>query len=237
MKRGQVTYFIIAGLIILIAVIMILSARFDLIKNFYEEQRTKLVGVPAEIAPVENYIQECLDEVSNTGVKFVLLQGGYYDPINNVDLDSFKVAYWIDGKAISPPLKIIQNEISKFIDSSINECILAFPDINYKITPTKSRTQTIIKEKLILIKIKYNTNVEYKDITYTLNSYNTNLNLDITKIIEDGKKIVQMEIDNQNELDISLLETLDYKIDIFPHDRGLIYSLSNNQTTLMFAVK
>src|SRR3989344_9340452 len=100
MKRGQVTYFIIAGLIVLIAVILIFSARLSLLKDVYEEQTAKLLGVPADIKPVEDYVQECLNDVSKTGVDFVLLQGGYYAPKEYIPLDIFKVAYWYDNKDI-----------------------------------------------------------------------------------------------------------------------------------------
>ena len=236
MKRGQVTYFIIAGLIVLIAVILIFSARLSFLKDVYEEQTTKLLGVSADIKPVEDYIQGCLNEVSKTGVDFVLLQGGYYEPNNSVELDLFKVAYWYDNKDISPSLETVQNEISKFINANLNECILTFLDSDYKINLANPKIQTNVKKDLILITAEYRTNVESKNITFKLNKFNSKLSHDITNIIESGKKIVDME-SNSQDIDIELMESLNYKVDIFPYDDVLIYSLSNNQTTLMFANK
>ncbi len=236
MKRGQVTYFIIAGLIVLIAVIMIFSARFDFLKSLYEEQTTKLIGVPSDIKPVEDYLQDCLDDVSKTGVNFVLMQGGYYDPDNSIELDLFKIAYWYDNKDISPSFETVQNEISKFINANLNECILTFPDSDYKINLITPKTQTTVKKDLILITTEYKTNVEYKNTTFKLNKFNSKLKQDITDIIESGKKIVDMELNNQ-DIDLELIESLNYKVDMFPYDDDIIYSLSNNQTTLMFANK
>jgi len=236
MKRGQVTYFIIAGLIVLIAVILIFSARLSFLKDVYEEQTNKLIGVPADIKPVEDYVQECLNDVSKTGVDFVLLQGGYYNPNNSIELDLFKVAYWYDNKDISPSLETVQNEISKFINANLNECILTFPYSDYKINLVNPQAQTTIKKDLILITAEYKANIEYKNITFKLSKFNSKLSHDITNIIDSGKKIVDME-SNSQDIDIELIESLNYKVDIFPYDDGLIYSLSNNQTTLMFANK
>ena len=236
MKRGQVTYFIIAGLIVLLAAILIFSARLSFLKDVYEEQTTKLLGVPADIKPVEDYIQECLNDVSKTGIDFVLLQGGHYNPNNSIELDLFKVAYWYDNKDISPSLETVQNEISKFINANLNECILTFPYSDYKINLVNPQAQTTIKKDLILITAEYKANIEYKNITFKLSKFNSKLSHDITNIIDSGKKIVDME-SNSQDIDIELIESLNYKVDIFPYDDGLIYSLSNNQTTLMFANK
>lgn len=236
MKRGQVTQFIIAGLIILIAVVLVLFSQSEYIKDFFDVQRSKLVGFSSKIAPVNEHIKWCMNDVAEVGAKFVLLQGGHYEPKDYIDIETFKVAYWFDAEDISPSLEIIEKEISNFVDGNLDECVLTFPDENYKIISRKPSTKTIIRDNLIIINTEYNIDVEYKNETYSLDKFSSNLDLDIIDIINNGKKIVDMEVKN-DDIDILLLEDLDYKVDIFPYDDSLIYSLSDDQITLMFANK
>ena len=237
MKRGQVTYFIIAGLIVLLAVILIFSARLSFLKDVYEEQTNKLIGVPADIKPVEDYIQGCLNDVSKTGVDFVLLQGGYYGPNNSVELDLFKVAYWYDGKDVSPSLETVQNEISKFIDENIVSCIINFPDNNYNLTFKEQKASTKINNKNILINLNLNMNINFKNITFKLNKrFNVKLDSDAYDIYNSAKEIVKSEELNPSDIDLTFLAEIPYDINFFKNEEDeIVYVIESNQTTLYFA--
>src|SRR3989344_6619814 len=128
MKRGQVTHFIIAGLIIIIAIVLVLFARSEYLKNLYEEQRTKLVGLPADIKPIEDYVQECIDLSAPIAKDVIALQGGYAYPNESIDIAIANVAYWYDKKDISPSINIIENQMSIYFKDLVENCIKGFND-------------------------------------------------------------------------------------------------------------
>lgn len=236
MKRGQVTAFIIVGLVVLIAIILVYFANSEYLKDLFEEQRTKLTGIPAEIKPVGDYIQQCLDDVSKTGVDFVLLQGGYYEPKDYVELDLFRVAYWYDNKDISPSLEVIENEISKGINPLFKSCIDEY-DSSYKINLTSLKTDVKIKEKKILFTSNVNMNVIYKDVTYTINKkYILKKDSDVFDIYNTAKTIIDSEVLNPDEIDLTFLAEIPYDINFFKTDTNeIIYTIISDKTTLYFA--
>src|SRR3989338_11291846 len=165
MKRGQVTQFIIAGLIILIAVIFIILARLDYVKDLFEQQKTKFVGVPFDIKPVEEYVQSCLNEVAPLSKSAVLIQGGYYEPNNYIEIDIANVALWYDkGKDVSPSLKFIESEIGKVVDVLINSCIKEFYMEGYGLSINNINTNVKISENNILMQSFVDVDVNYKDL-------------------------------------------------------------------------
>lgn len=238
MKRGQVTYFIIAGLIILIAIIMVLATRLDILKNFYEEQRTKLVGAPAQIKPVESYIQECLDSVLEPSIDLILIQGGYYEPKNYVELDLFRVTYWFNGGDISPSLKIVENEITKGINPLFQNCINEF-DSSYLLDLKEIKHNIQIKDKNILLTSTMNIGVIYKNITFTIEKkFNIKKDSEVFDIYNTGKSIVDSEVSNPEEIDLTFLTEIPYDVNFFKtREDEIIYIITSNETTLYFANK
>ena len=77
MKRGAVTLFVIIGLLIVASVITIVFFRDDIANLFRKEQAITTVTVPKQIEPIKNYIDSCIDEVSQEDINKVSSQGGY----------------------------------------------------------------------------------------------------------------------------------------------------------------
>ncbi|MBR9691614.1 hypothetical protein GOV06_02410 [Candidatus Woesearchaeota archaeon] len=80
-KRGQITLFIILGIIILILV-----GSFFLIRSFVTEKKLTpelihaISEMPAELRPVRIYTEECLSAISEEALRKLGDQGGYISP-------------------------------------------------------------------------------------------------------------------------------------------------------------
>lgn len=98
-KRGQLTVFIIIGIIILVA-----GALF-----YFVEERTSVfnpdVIIPGEAAPVKEYLDQCIQNTAEKGLIIIGQQGGYIDiperiqrnPSSYLSYDPFniiKIPYW-----------------------------------------------------------------------------------------------------------------------------------------------
>lgn len=131
-KRGQTALFVILGLIIIGTVILLLIFRPQIIQpRMTEEEAKKFVA--SQIEPIKDYVRGCTKPSLKEGIILVGIQGGYYDPIEYVQLGEYKVAYdCIKKDSIymnKLPLfsrigdEIIeyasQNEVKKEIDSCI----------------------------------------------------------------------------------------------------------------------
>ncbi len=107
-KRGQVTIFIIIGIIIVAAGVLIYS--------FYPQIKSTLGG--EEKNPL-SYIQSCLeDEIKNTAEK-LSLQGGSLNPENYIMYDNSKVEYLCYTNEYYRPCVVQQPMLKQHIESEI----------------------------------------------------------------------------------------------------------------------
>src|SRR3989344_8819969 len=99
-SKGQVTIFIIVGILLVLAITLVIFVRREIITFKPEEI------IPTEKGKVENFITSCIDQVGNDALNRVGLQGGYIElPLevtddNNRRLDispSLAVPYWAYG--------------------------------------------------------------------------------------------------------------------------------------------
>ncbi|HLF54714.1 MAG TPA: hypothetical protein VI612_03265 [Candidatus Nanoarchaeia archaeon] len=81
MKRGQITVFIIIGLIILLVIgIIIYVTRVQVTKEI-EAVRPSVAKLPQEIQPVRDLVDVCISRLGKDGLKKLGDQGGYITPL------------------------------------------------------------------------------------------------------------------------------------------------------------
>jgi hypothetical protein len=78
-RKGQITVFIVLGIVILISVLgylfLIRSS-----EELAEREIPVIKEVPLELRPINNYIEWCIEEIGVSGLKRLGEQGGYIDP-------------------------------------------------------------------------------------------------------------------------------------------------------------
>ena len=111
-KRGQITIFIIIGILILFAFAFVfyLTSQAAVKKEILA--RPVIEEVPTEINPVVLFVEECIQQTAATGLKKLGESGGYIYPVgsysyeNPTDFDGVQVskntnttvAYWLYNK-------------------------------------------------------------------------------------------------------------------------------------------
>ncbi|MDD5253835.1 MAG: hypothetical protein PHG05_01880 [Candidatus Nanoarchaeia archaeon] len=107
-KRGQVTLFIIIGIIIVVIVGLLL-----IFKGQIQKEITK---TPEEFNQIPENIQNCLEMIGNDALYEVLFYGGQYPDIKN-NVEGF--AYLKDYTTI----KEIEESLNKYVEYNIDYCV------------------------------------------------------------------------------------------------------------------
>jgi len=106
-KRGQVTIFIILGIIILVVLAWLFFVRGDILDRITTDERAD-VFVSSQIEPIKELVSECTKEQLVDSIIYVSRSGGYFDPptgvnycdeyTSNLDdcLDPFLIAHSYD---------------------------------------------------------------------------------------------------------------------------------------------
>jgi len=124
-KRGQITTFIVAGIIVLVIVAMTLYLRRQL-------QPLK-VEAPPDVAPVQRFVEGCLHTVGEEGILKNSLQGGYYKNFDQQALSLPGMIYvpvYFNGVFLSVPTEEkIRKELGNYVADNLNSCIGDFKSL------------------------------------------------------------------------------------------------------------
>ena len=119
-KRGQVTIFIIVGIVLLFAFAGILYFNKSVVQErLTTEGDPVLAQVPQEFVPLQSYTENCLNQIGRRGLRILGEQGGYIYPnlmgeysasdptdADGLDLEPSKVPYWHYNKEPNSANKI-----------------------------------------------------------------------------------------------------------------------------------
>ena len=107
-KKGQVTVFIIIGIVVVFAFAAIFYFTQSSVKSSLSDQGEPIIAdVPLAFQPLKVYTENCLRQIGERGIKLAGGQGGYIDPTvtgsyiaddptesSGIDLGSVQIPYW-----------------------------------------------------------------------------------------------------------------------------------------------
>jgi len=129
-KRGQITIFIILGLILLLALGYFIFVRE---KAFMEVEQ-----IDPEYVPVKSFVETCLYNLGRDALDILGLNGGYIyfppdienDPnsyISTSPTPRFKNPYWWhDGIERVPTEEFMEDQISQYVENNMPDCLSEF---------------------------------------------------------------------------------------------------------------
>tara|TARA_Y100000034_G_scaffold100701_1_gene124460 strand:+ start:997 stop:2913 length:1917 start_codon:yes stop_codon:yes gene_type:complete len=186
-KRGQVTVYVILGIVVVAALAGVFLLRSYIIKSDFEREAEKF-KVSEDFIPLYNSYRGCINDITLEGVEIMALQGGYIEipryeyvvnpliPFSN-KLDVFgngalEVAYWFyeTGNGIQtekvPTLKGMQQDLGKYVDENLFLCTLNFTSYQgYGINEFENFNANVqIADNKVFVNVLSNFNVDYKEV-------------------------------------------------------------------------
>ncbi len=201
-KRGQITVFIIVGILILLSTALIIYLRRPAITP-------ETIVVPEQVVPIKEYVETCLESTAETGISIAASNGGYIyfpDEISRNPrahlpslIDNVMTPYWYyDGSSRIPSESLIAFQISEYIRLNLPECLANFSafEEQYDIEETGNMSvSTDLGEEAVIVNLDYPlnireklnmTSVEFKDFT-------TSVNVRLKKAYELAREILDRE--------------------------------------------
>ena len=128
-KHGQVSAFMIIGVVLLIIVALALFLRENVFveKAGAEFERPPL---PEDIAPISNYVDKCIENVLTPGIFLLGAQGGYINPPDDsLITENAMIAYGsVNGENRLPDVNTIENELARYLEDG--EAALALDEFD-----------------------------------------------------------------------------------------------------------
>ena len=211
-KKGQITLFIILGILLLLAVILIISLKSEVVVLNPGEI------IPSEKGKITNYLSSCLDKIGDDALFLVGLQAGYIKVPELISADSRKhltlspmhtLPYWAYGDIVEiPPLEMIKKEIDNYIEENMRSCLFELEPFQEQydlIEKSEITSDTEIVSSKVLFNVHWGIEVRNKGgelVTEIINHVGES-DVKLKNVYELSKRILEKEIDSLKLEDIA----------------------------------
>jgi len=205
-KRGQVTIFIILGILILIIV-----GSFFLIRSYSEEKRaeTEAEKVQQAIqmsASIKHYIESCLDSTGKKALLFVGKHGGYYELPPQSDTFFLMPYYFYDDKSHLISKEELEKQISNYINNELFFCVknfVVFEEQGYVIKQEEVNTSTIIAKNKVILNVNFPVTLAKGESVQNIVEFTTSINSRLGTIYDVIKELLEEQENDPTSICVS----------------------------------
>ncbi len=202
-RKGQVTIFIIMGILLLLAVLLIVFVRKEIV-TFKPE-----VIIPTQRGEVENYVASCIEKIGDEALFIVGLQGGYIkvpaelaaDGSTHLRLSPMHVVpFWAYGTVENiQSLEQIKQRIDSYMEENLKECTFGLEPFQqtYDIIEKSGITaNTEIVESKVIFNVRWNLEVRDKagEIITEILDHAVESPIKLKKVQETARRIIEQEL-------------------------------------------
>ncbi len=249
-KRGQLTIFIIIGILLVI----VLLAAYTIFSPKITDDISAAKGEVSLKSSVTSKIEACIEEKAKEGLILIGAQGGVIDQqflsqFQQVEyFDYNRTFYYVDGAALSPTTKEIEaqieNDLLKHLPNCIND-LYFLQEQGFSITQEMPTVDVTIGEEKVLIDVSYPLDIIQKrpeelireaEIV-SINKFQVTIPVRLGKILALADKVLQQQVENGKKVCLTCLADLSEEsgIDILAHPSeqdNLFFSFDDSENSL-----
>jgi hypothetical protein len=227
-KKGQVTVFIIVGIVLLLIVGLIFFQKGqDTTKSVFINK--DLVSIPYS-SSVQNFVQSCFEQVTELGVIRTGHQGGYWEsPLDYSILffDDTLPYYYADETSMVISEENAEHELENYIKERLPECVQDFSiyeDEGYEIIASSIDVNVNFGNQ-ILVELQYPLTIQKGITVLELNDFVHILDVNMRKFFDVAHKIVEKHQETDGYICLTCIDEWaseeDVIITVFPiYDTG-----------------
>jgi len=229
MKKGQVTIFIMIGIIIII--ILIVSLLF--LKN-----RNDLGENLSDTYHITNYVESCLSDSLVSSLKFFGTQGIIYNNSNIYrNLSYFNIPYFYYlGENRLPSLKETEEILAIYSEGYFDECMNDFKETNdYRVEFNEDKELMVkINKDYVSTSLRYPIIITKGDFTSNIERFEAEINFNFEEIYNVTNKFIMKHYKYPNFIPIGYMSVLSYEENIeiqysyLTHDSLIYVFIFNN---------
>jgi len=218
-KRGQVTIFIILGIILVAAVGATLYFRGGAIKNRLLGT-TELSTLPEDVDALRSEIDSCQQLIATQAVELLGLQGGFiFPPQDSLTVGDSIVALAYDGRVQVPSVGSMEQDLADYMDLALPLCPEYEAYQNLQIEAGDSSTKVNTADGKVSFSTKYTLSINSGNDTFRVSEpYSSTVETDLVKMRETMLNVANTFSKQPGTIDPAALLSLGMPIQIFPID-------------------
>jgi hypothetical protein len=231
-KKGQITIFIIIGIFILLFFLIFFLYFRSLEPSKYDPEVETTLRKPFDVKYVDQYVQECLNQVSLDGLKALGLQGGYIEIPKAVNFQGNSLWY-IDQANVQPSLNETIKRLQDYIKEKLVLCT-DFDTINSRddvfISYDEPKVVVFYSRKGVFVDVTYPIEINYQDSLSQFDYFSVSYELAFREMFEVATLLVNNQLKHEFNITDPLkdLDTLGYDVNYFmARDDIIVYTIKD----------
>lgn len=234
-KRGQITLFIILGIIIISVISIAVFFRTQLIREG-EDILIEELALPSDVMDVRNHIEHCIETTSKEGLILMGLQSGWITPLpNSLEIDSLLIPYIYDqGNNYLISMEEMKLYYANYIDYNSIMCFNPDNYPNLEIEEFQPNTIIDVRDNEVITSTEYRVIVSRDGSSYNLfTPYRFSHNVRLRFLYDITSAIMQKTIIEPDLIDLNYLGSFDLEIELLNvEENKMLYILSDEQSNI-----
>ncbi len=232
-KRGQITVFIILGILLLFILIFIFFARDQVLKSFTKntnvEQKLEL-----ESKLIQEEITKCSLQESNKALSLLLSQAGFLTPTHYVTFYGQKFVYLctktVEQEGCTQEIiskHALEERLTAYLQEHVPSCLdlSAFKSTDYHLTVGDFNVASTINQKNILLQFTYPITLSQGTFTVSKDQFTQTIDYPLGEVLDLSTDILNAEAQNK-EFDV--LAAKNYEITLRRPSPDTLYIIKPN---------
>src|SRR3989338_5964520 len=211
-SKGQVTIFIILGLVILLAVVLVIVLR-NQVGTFKPGEI-----IPTEKGKVERFLEVCMDTIGTQALSKLGLQGGYINVPDSIAQNGLVhlrtspftvVPYWAYGTTTAiPSLEQIKRDLDKDMETHLRSCVFdtsAFKEVYTIVEKSDITADTQILDGKVIFNVHWDVEIRNKagEVVTEVINHVVESPVKLKKVYETARRVVEQEMKDMKLEDIT----------------------------------
>lgn len=250
-KRGQVTVFLIVGILLLAT----FAAVFWAMSYFQKETLEAETELPlaAGLKPqVSGFVESCLEEIATPGIYLLGIQGGVIypeDPKKVLITENAIINYGYLNGVDQLETEKMEEQLNLFVEENLPSCLDGFASFAERGISVVEKDELKVDSKItpanVLVNLKYELEAASGEDSIELSTFSQRIPLQVGLVVSEAEAIIGKHREEPSRLGLSPPSNKNYFTSVFPFDRGtFIYSISDENSvidgapfTFMFAIR
>lgn len=174
MGKGQVTMFIILGMILVIIISLSFILRNEISDAVARSEAFRPVKLQQESRQLESFVAKCIKPIAEEALLKIASQGGYYETAF-MGYDTYRVPlYYTPEKESVPAMPVIESAVSDYLSSEAEKCALGFSQFGFDVRQLKKPLAEVsIGKKIVSVEVNWPLEIASNGETEKITSFST----------------------------------------------------------------
>ncbi len=232
MQKGQVTLFIILGIILLAVIVLGLTLSQAFLKDS-ETGELITSKLQQEAGQVREIVESCMENELLEAADIILNRGGflYLEDEESIDVFAIKTPYYYNyGAEKLPTEPRVEDAMEEFMEVTVPQCIVGFDEVQgFEVKEEANLDIDVtINQDGIVAEADYPLKISKGNVSESLESFETLVEIEARKVLESGLGLYRFII-TENPSEIEIIE--------FIEDKEYSLAMEDLGDTRMFALR